>query len=166
MPSALLVCGSRSLTRDPEATAWAKGEIEARVRALDPATSRVISGGAPGPDRWCKEAVFALRAEGIGLDLTEYLANGKRVYWQPQGAGRQVAHHGRETRWHGGDPGPLARNAFMIDGLVRLRVVGVESVVLGLVDATSATRGTDHTLRLARAAGLTVERLVWEGRAR
>ena len=54
----------------------------------------------------------------------------------------------------------------MVMYVSRLAPLGWTVRVVGLVDATSATRGTDHTLRLARAAGLTVERLVWEGRAR
>lgn len=64
------------------------------------------------------------------------------------------------------DTGPLIRNAYMVNAVAYLAALGCRVLVLGLVDATSATRGTDHTLRLARAAGLTVERLVWEGRAR
>lgn len=157
MASALLVCGSRSLTRDPDRLAWVTDTLRA---VLSPRPDLLVHGGARGPD----EMADAEAARVQVPDILTFYPNGtlrqRRVDEPPLVA----TYHFSE--WHDGDPGPLVRNRAMVMYVSRLAPLGWTVRVVGLVDATSATRGTDHTLRLARAAGLTVERLVWEGRAR
>lgn len=157
MASALLVCGSRSLTRDPDRLAWVTDTLRA---VLSPRPDLLVHGGARGPD----EMADAEAARVQVPDILTFYPNGtlrqRRVGSPP------VCATYSEYQWHDGDPGPLARNRAMVMYVFRLAPLGWTVRVVGLVDATSATRGTDHTLRLARAAGLTVERLVWEGRVR
>lgn len=167
MASAMLVCGSRSLARDPEATAWAKGEIEARVRAEAP--DLLMHGAAYGPDQWAGQCANVLADEGQPVPFVhEVYPHGLTVIWtrDPDETGRYCRRHPWSDSLLSHGAAPLVRNAYMVNAMAYLAALGCRVLVLGLVDATSATRGTDHTLRLARAAGLTVERLVWEGRAR
>lgn len=167
MASALLVCGSRSLARDPDATAWAKGEVEARVRAEAP--DLIMHGAAYGPDQWAGQCANVMADEGRPVPFVHAVyPHGITVIWTrgPDGRGLWSGRHPWSDRLLQYDTGPFIRNAYMVNAVAYLAALGCRVLVLGLVDATSATRGTDHTLRLARAAGLTVERLVWEGRAR
>ena len=158
MPSALLVCGSRSLITDPDGLAWVADTLRA---VLSPRPDLLIHGGARGPDELAGE-------EGARVGVPEMLV------FYPTGRlsrcvagtyrGEGVAHVATYTseRWRDGDPGPLVRNKAMVAHLSGLVAAGWTARVVGLVDAASPTRGTDHTLRHARAAGLTVERLAWE----
>lgn len=157
MPSALLVCGSRSLTRDPDRLAWVTDTLRT---VLSPRPDLLVHGGARGPDEMADAEAARIRVP----DILTFYPNGT-LRQRRVGSLPVHATYG-EYQWHGGDPGPLARNRAMVMYVTELVPLGWTVRVLGLVDATSATRGTDHTLRLARAAGLTVERLVWEGRAR
>ena len=128
------------------------------------ASALLVHGGARGPDEMAGK-------EGARVGVPEMLvfySNGRlsrRVATFRDEGAVHVATYTSE-RWHDGDPGPLVRNRAMVAHLSGLVAAGWTVRVVGLVDATSPTRGTDHALRLARAAGLTVERLVWEGRAR
>jgi|GEM_PF-4973690 len=153
MPSALLVCGSRSLITDPAGLAWVADTLRA---VLSPRPDLLIHGGARGPDEMADTEAARL---GVPAILTLY-PNGTQRY-RRAGQSPLVATY-RLDQWHEGDPGPLERNKAMVAHLFRLIDFGWTARVVGLVDATSPTRGTDHTLRHARAAGLTVERLAWE----
>lgn len=157
MASALLVCGSRSLTRDQDRLVWVDDALRA---VLSPRPDLLVHGGARGPD----EMADAEAARVQVPDILTFYPNGtlrQRCVDEPPLVATYYF-----NEWHDGDPGPLARNRAMVTYLADAARRGFTVRVLGLVDATSPTRGTDHTLRLARAAGLTVERLVWEGRAR
>ena len=156
MPSALLVCGSRSLARDPEATAWAKAEIKARMRATSP--DLVMHGAAYGPDQWAGRCVDELADEGIRVSfIHEVHAHGLAVVWtrDPDEFGRYCRRHPWSDSLLLQGASPLVRNVYMVNAMAYLAALGCRVLVLGLVDATSPTRGTDHTLRHARAAGLT-----------
>lgn len=157
MASALLVCGSRSLTRDPAGLAWVTDTLRA---VLSPRPDLLVHGGACGPDEMADKEAARVQVP----DILTFYPNGT-LRQRRVGSLPVHATYG-EYQWHDGDPGPLARNRAMVMYVAKLVPLGWTVRVVGLVDATSATRGTDHTLRLARAAGLTVERLVWEGRAR
>lgn len=158
MASALLVCGSRSLTRDPDRLAWVADTLRA---VLSPRPDLLVHGGARGPD----EMADAEAARVQVPDILTFYPNGT-LRWRRVGSLPVHATYS-ESQWsYASDPGLLARNRAMVTYLADVERRGCTVRVVGLVDATSATRGTDHTLRLARAAGLTVERLVWEGRAR
>lgn len=158
MASALLVCGSRSLARDTDMLAWVTDTLRA---VLSPRPDLLVHGGARGPD----EMADAEAARVQVPDILTFYPNGT-LRWRRVGSLPVHATYS-ESQWsYASDPGPLARNRAMVTYLADAARRGFTVRVVGLVDATSATRGTDHTLRLARAAGLTVERLVWEGRAR
>lgn len=154
----MLVCGSRSLTRDPAGLVWVTDTLRA---VLSPRPNLLVHGGARGPD----ELADAEAARVQVPDILTFYPNGT-LRWRRVGSLPVHATYS-ESQWsYASDPGLLARNRAMVTYLADAARRGFTVRVVGLVDATSATRGTDHTLRLARAAGLTVERLVWEGRAR
>ena len=149
----VIVTGSRALADSPEATRWAR---EILVRELSEAAT-VIAGDARGPDEWAHEIALAGRA-------------GWQVRWQLDGRvmARLLFEWQEESRWHN-DPMPrrgdregwrqicLARNVAMIascEGRAGTRIVG-------LIDAASKTRGTQHTLSIARSGGFNVTQFVW-----
>jgi hypothetical protein len=147
--SIFLLAGSRSLGDDAPAFAWAYAEVRSLVlRAAARASAWLLTGGARGPDVWAE---------------AEALRYGVRcVVYRPDGTRRDSG--GLGGRW--GDPpagsgAPLLRNRAMVEAVVRAQARGWQVEVWGLVDATSRTRGTDHTLRLAAEAGLPVVRRVW-----
>lgn len=155
MPSALLVCGSRSLITDPDGLAWVADTLRA---VLSPRPDLLIHGGARGPDEMADTEAARVQVP----DILTFYPNGTL---RQRRAGLPPVHATySEYRW--GDEyserGPLVRNKAMVLYVTELVALGWTARVVGLVDATSPTRGTDHTLRHARAAGLPVERLAWE----
>jgi len=146
----LLVTGSRALTDTPQAEEWARTELAKRI---GPATlDKVIAGDARGPDEWAHEAA------PVGIWRSRWCLDGTVRY----GLG---ASDWTEARWlHGDAPRPsshdawaqraLARNRAMVEHTAR-RPEGVR--VLALLAPWSRTRGTQHTMRLAREHSLPVE---------
>jgi integrase len=135
----LLVCGSRTLTRHPDARARL---ARALAPALD-AAPLVLTGGAPGPDTWALDL-----ARARGLSWVALLPSGVRL--SAEGAGR----------WSPVPVYPLARNLALVRLASAHREAGARVLVVGAVDPASPTHGTDHTLAAARGAGLPVRRLV------
>ena len=158
-PIALLVTGSRSLAKDPKAEAWARAILAEVIGALPPG-SALIHGGATGPDSWAHAAICA-RAREAGVVRWSY------CYRLDGRLSRTIVVEGvaydlRASRWDDGDPGPLARNVYMVnEALPRAVAHGYKPRVLALVDSTSRTKGADHTVGLARKAGFPVDRRVW-----
>lgn len=159
-PVALLVTGSRSLAKDPKAEAWARA-ILAEVIGTLPPKSLLIHGGAVGPDSWA-HWILDGRSKEPGVRLWSYC-------YHPDGRlSRTAIMDGAawnvgKTRWHDDDPGPPARNRHMVNvEMPALVGRGYEPRVLALVDSTSRTKGTGHTVGLARKAGYPVDRRVWE----
>lgn len=167
MTRVLLVTGARSLADDPAAEAWARGLIAEALVGVD----LLIVGDAPGPDAWAWEI-----AEGSVRERRRYCVRGDhagdvRVSYRA----RSVA-DARWATWRWTPPGssthPLARNAAMVEeaSLVTRMRHGILSV-LALLDGRKPakpkpgekrpTRGTEHTVGLARAAGLTVDARTW-----
>lgn len=145
-PRVLLVTGSRALAERPEAEAWARAQIAARVAALPPG-SLVLAGGAAGPDTWAREAgrragvkVAELRLDGHVWVDERRLA---RTWYDPATVTRDDA-----RRW------PLARNAALVEAATRARADGWDAEVLALKAPWSATDGTGHAHRLAAGAGI------------
>lgn len=166
-PVALLVTGSRSLAKQtdeearrnitPASEAWARGILVEAIGALPPG-SVLIHGGAVGPDSWAQEAVEARRDDpGLVYAIT-YEANGRRWIWAIGDGDLWWS----DDRWHPADIGPLVRNRHMVEVALSEQVTfGREPRVLALVDSTSRTKGTGHTVGLARKAGYPVDRRVW-----
>lgn len=111
MASALLVCGSRTLTRDPDRLAWVTETLRA---VLSPRPDLLVHGGARGPD----EMADAEAARVQVPDILTFYPNGtlrqRRVDEPPLVA----TYHFSE--WHDGDPGPLVRNRAMVMYVSRL----------------------------------------------
>mgnify|MGYP005610075493 FL=1 len=158
----LLITGARSLADDPAAEAWARGKIAAALVGVD----LLIVGDAPGPDRW---AMYEGRDLSHGVHV--YWTRGKDAGWilSPDGEGEASY----EGRWAppGTPTGPLDRNAAMVATARANMLRGHTVSVLALLDGRKPavvkpgekrpTRGTEHTARLARAAGLTVDAQTW-----
>jgi hypothetical protein len=140
---ALLVCGARELAYHPGAHVYVCWRVG---RLLDecPHPTVLLQGGALGPDRWAGTV-----ARNRGVRVVTYLPDGVRLDT-----------HALARRWAEGDPGPLARNRAMVDGLTTARGLGWGALVVGYVTPWEpATRGTDATLRRAAECGLCVERV-------
>lgn len=146
----LLVAGSRSLGRDAKAFRWSRDHLKTALFGYPGAV--VLTGGAEGPDVW---------AEDLAL-----LLGHRVVVYRPDGSRRESFAYDADklSRW--GTPpstsgAPLVRNAAMVDRAKRALERGWQVLVLGLVDEASKSRGTDHCLGLARAAGLAIYRFSW-----
>jgi len=149
----LLVTGSRSLAGNREAeravTYW--------FSDLDPMrVDLVVAGGSHGPDMWAE-----LEARTSSVPYERWQLDGRVVESERPHANR---------RWcpEDGPPVdrrrvPLARNGAMVKDVARRARWGNNVVCVGFVDPNSRTRGTDHTLRLARQAGIWCARYVWQG---
>lgn len=135
MLSALLVCGARELLYHPGAHAY----VSERVRLLlaeVPCANILLHGGAVGPDQWA-----ATVARNRGVRVVTYRPDGQRLDT-----------HTRARRWAAGNPGPLARNRAMVDGLAR--VDGSVRVVGFLTPWEAATHCTQATIAYARQRGI------------
>lgn len=166
-PVALLVTGSRSLARQtdeearrnitPASEKWARAILTEAIGAI-PVGSVLIHGGATGPDSWAQEAIEDRRDDPGLLYAVTYEANGRRWRWTIGDGDLWWS----DDRWHPADIGPLARNRHMVETALPEQVIfSLEPRVLALVDGASRTKGTDHTVGLARKAGFPVDRYVW-----
>lgn len=145
----LLVTGSRALAKTPAARQWACARLcEHFAWLLDGPDPLVIHGGCRGsPDAWSGDLAGA-------LDLRQrvYLANGRMEVYQ----GR------RQTEacvWSTSPGTPLDRNRYMVETVAR-KLQGLPLRVLALRASWATTHGTEHTITLARGAGLDVVELV------
>jgi hypothetical protein len=159
----LLITGARSLATRPGAEAWARGLIAEALAGCD----LLIVGDAPGPDAWART-----EAGREGVECHEYLTLGIHAGMIAEHCGIAAPHIDR--RWDRpsmhGRRYPLHRNAAMVDDVKALAMTPkwAAAPVLALLDGLKvdapgkrATRGTEHTVGLARAAGLTVRQEVW-----
>lgn len=138
-PALILVCGSRTLTTHPDARA----RLERVLVPLLTARPCILTGGATGPDSWALDL-----ARDRGLPWAAFLPSGIRL-----------ASRGHD-RWSPVPVYPLARNAALVRHAASHHEAGASVLVVGAVDPASRSRGTDHTLRHARAAGLATRRCV------
>lgn len=142
----LLVTGSRALADTPQAEEWARAELARRITVET--VDNVVAGDARGPDEWAHEiaAKASLRHErwclGGAVELRHH-----NLRWLPEGAPIPTTHDAWAQR-------ALARNRAMVEHTA-LSPEGVR--VLALLASWSRTRGTQHTMRLAREHGLPVE---------
>lgn len=159
----LLVTGSRSLVDRAGAYEGCREILLPLVRSAN----GVVVGDAPGPDHWAYVAAADTRIkcsrwclDGF-VDLTP---SGNRASWWNDKDPRPPP-----NRW------PLTRNRRMVEALKDVmradelfaKIASAEPFVrllcVGFVDPDSRTNGTDHTLRLARQAGIWCARYVWRG---
>lgn len=165
MTRVLLITGARSLADDPAAEAWARGLIAEALAGV----GLLLVGDAPGPDAW------AAMDSGATSSLVS-----ERVLWIYCACGPNA---GAIVKWHrclwsrrqwalpGTSTHPLKRNAAMVADCKRFAAADPTVSVLALLDGRKAavvkpgekrpTRGTEHTARLARDAGLTVDARTW-----
>lgn len=149
----LLVTGSRALTDTPQAEAWACGELAKRITRE--AVDSVVAGDARGPDEWAHEVaapgIWCARWCLDGAVLCSLVSN-----WHEEARWlvRDVVRPSTREAWA---QRALARNKAMVEHAA-MRPEGVR--VLALLAPWSRTRGTQHTMRLAREHGLSVEVLV------
>lgn len=162
-PTLAVVIGSRSLaSRGIEAEAWARHLIH----CISDHADVIVSGDAPGPDAWARERVVELHTERLrgrfyGLDGMVRDAWGTPLGRWERAERVPPPGHPERRRW------PLTRNAAIVRAVaLRVRRDGVRAEVYALVDPASPTRGTHHTLTLARRAGLTCHTETFEGDSR
>ena len=146
----LLVTGSRALSDTHAAEVWARGML--RERITREIVDSVVAGDARGPDEWAHEvAPPGLWCARWCLDGAVLCGLGSNWHeearWLVRGVARPSSHDAWAQR-------ALARNRAMIEHAAR-RSDGVR--VLALLAPWSRTRGTQHTMRLAREHGLPVE---------
>lgn len=148
--------GARSLADSPAAEAWARELIAAALVGVD----LLIVGDAPGPDAWASRIQRDARRR---VDC--YRTHGPNAGWIDTSHGERWD---RVRMWSEGvSRHPLARNAAMVRDIAAMRDAGHDVRVLALLDGRKAsatgrvTRGTEHTARLARDAGLTVDARTW-----
>lgn len=172
MTRVLLVTGARSLADDPAAEAWARGLIAAALVGTD----LLIVGDAPGPDAWALNETTWLMS--TTLKVRCYRTHGIDAGWITEPAQGQWW---RVARW--AEPRsmlsaryPLMRNAAMVADCKEMHADSAWHTVsvLALLDGRKPavvppgekrpTRGTEHTVGLARAAGLTVDARTWGSR--
>ena len=165
MGSILLVTGSRALTDTPAAREWARAALtdtpaarewarEALRAQRTPNLSRVVAGDARGPDEWA-HCVWSIGAwlERWCLDGDVRLGLASEWWtercWLPADAPRPSSREAWAAR-------ALARNQAMVEDVARRG----NARCLALLAPWSRTRGTQHTLHLAREHGIPVEVLV------
>jgi hypothetical protein len=153
MSDQVIICtGSRTLADDPRAVAWARGIL---ARELASATL-VVAGDARGPDAWAHEIAQGMVAPitcerwcaSGRIDIRTETTWGKFDCWDDASTTRDPKRR------------PLARNAAMIASHDPFRTHATVRLV-ALIDPASRTQGTQHTVTLARAAGINVAVHVW-----
>jgi hypothetical protein len=148
----LVVTGSRTIAADPRAEAWARGILSDRIFAL-PDGSVLVTGDAAGPDAIAQEyagsTLLAVRRAVYALDGW--------IHYEGERASRWTMEPPRRDRTF-----PLERNIAMIRDAAS-RSGYARKLCLALVDPSSRTKGTLHTVTQARRAALPVEVLEWRG---
>ena len=147
----LLVSGSRSLAADPRAEAWAREILSAAVYDL-PKGSVVVCGDAPGPDTWAEEIAWDL-----SYHCVVYQLDGRRRHGMAAGGRWTTEAPTRDRRW------PLTRNAAMVREVASRADRYAATRCLALVDTTSRTQGTRHTVTQAQRAGIACDVREWRG---
>lgn len=143
---ALLVTGSRALADDRETHQWAWEALIREVYQWRP--DLVLNGGARGPDAWSSRL-----ARIVGVPCYELLTTGEvRTIGKPH----PDYAPGRDGRWHDTAADPLTRNRALVTACDELVTQLATVRVLALLSPDSSTRGTAHTVGLARRAGLEV----------
>lgn len=136
----VLVTGSRILgARDCPYGNDVREVLRGLLDRRDHPNGVIVSGGADGPDEWALAFAAGRGRYSRRYDIDGWVYDERAL---------------RVRQWSTPDAsGPLDRNARMVDDLVRQRERGAHVEVVGLVAEWSKTKGTDHTLRLAKDAG-------------
>lgn len=157
MPRVILVSGARFLESIPGAKAWVIDAVFDVVRALRPDT--LVVGDASGPDAWVRGVAHALLTP---IPAYVYHAQtGEIVRWvdgEPEEVGTWMPSAVLSTI----EPAmrPLWRNQRMVQHVARRDPDGMCAAFVA-PDPRRTTRGTEHTLGLARVAGLTTRTWLW-----
>lgn len=166
MTRVLLITGARSLADSRDAERWARALIAEALAGVD----LLIVGDAEGPDAWAAESVGRCLVgeewRGNDAECHRYLTRGRDAGWIVASGGREDSEQEYVARWTRIVRGatPLDRNAAMVRMAAGWRDRDADVRVLAFLDAlkpAGSTRGTEHTVGLARAAGLTVVERVW-----
>lgn len=150
----VIVTGSRVFADKPESrsTTTARAMLEDWLRRL-PEKTLVISGGAPGPDRWASEIMVAI---GRGKFAREYTLSGNvqlpsgRVIrsWVPEAPTTDISDR---KRW------PLYRNEIMVnESKTFADENGLHLELFGIGATWSVTQGTADTISKCGRKGIPV----------
>lgn len=156
----LLVTGSRALYDTVAARDWTFAALRLRLPGED-APTLVVTGDARGPDQAASDIVP--RGGPVGIAVWEL--DGDVTMWAPGMALGHVRHWTDEMEPACGDREawrrwPLKRNAAMVAWCAENARDGASVRCVALLAPWSRTRGTQHTMRLAREHGLPAEVLV------
>ena len=169
MTRVLLITGPRSLADDPAAEAWARGEIRSALPGVDLV---VVGDAREGVDPWAwdeaatpERPVRVYRTRGPHAGCIWIAGEREFERWTTVAPPSNAAEYWEWARWL------KSRNAAMVRDIAAMRDAGHDVRVLALLDGRKPavvkpgedrpTRGTEHTVGLARAAGLTVTDRVW-----
>ncbi len=149
----LLLTGSRSFAGSPQTFKVAWDFLEGTLReATERGYTLLVVGDAPGVD-----AMGSTLARSLDLPLDTWSLSGRVKPWTgepwPWTAQGVPPRGSREYRhW------PLVRNAAMAALCGRAKTLGLASVrCVGLVDPSSITHGTEHTVHAAEKEGIDTE---------
>lgn len=148
-PRIILVTGSRVLgDHDCEHAPHARAVLETLL-ALSPPRTAIVTGDAPGPDEWAREWCYQHRPHALRVyALSGAVYNGLRAEHRRWSTEADDLANTLPERV------PLLRNARMVAQCAELqRSHDARVEVIGLVAEWSTTKGTEHTLRLAKEAG-------------
>lgn len=175
---------ARELAEAPLREAWGRGLIR---EAMEGVEVILVGDAKEGGDKWTLQEWSSLVREDPmrSVRLMRYLTRGRDAGWVVE---EDLDDEGSFDRtWtEEEDTHPLKRNEAMVNDARRIREGGfcageesAEVSVLALLDGTKtdtpaadgkpakkATRGTEHTVRLARKAGLTVDAQTWRAAER
>lgn len=146
----LLLTGSRTFADTPLATRDVLQFLEAMLRSLAaPHNTLIVVGDARGVD----DVASSLALAG-GIPFDRWNLSGRVQPWRGDGwfwTDQPPPPFGspERKRW------PLRRNLAMAQWCGRAKTLGEVSVrCVGLVDSTSRTHGTEHTITAAEKAGI------------
>lgn len=150
----LLVTGSRALEGSGSEDA-AKAVLNAVARAFCP--SVVVAGDARGPDEWAAAWVDELHGAVLRLyALDGWVYDEQRARVRQWSCGHEAERESKPHAW------PLLRNRLMVRACAAQRAKDAVVEVLALEAEWSKSKGTAHTVGVARDCGLPVVHIRFE----
>lgn len=150
-----LVSGSRSLLKLVGGREWVLSILTEKFSQPD---TTLVTGFADGPDKWSLALAHELGVAAYSYQPSGLIVCGDRTWRWDKDHGPPPAHSAPKGAWKAWF---LLRDRVMVDHLALRVDKGASVTVLGFVDPSSTTKGTDYTLKYAQEKGLPVDRGVY-----